>query len=100
MRLVAKEGRGVIVLIREPLATSLSDAVRSRASVAEPGAHAGGEGRGATNELRDYGVGAQILLDLGLRKMTLLSNRKKTIVGLEGYGLSVAGERPIPLDIS
>jgi 3,4-dihydroxy 2-butanone 4-phosphate synthase/GTP cyclohydrolase II len=32
--------------------------------------------------------------------MTLLSNRKKTIVGLEGYGLSVEGERPIPLDIS
>jgi 3,4-dihydroxy 2-butanone 4-phosphate synthase/GTP cyclohydrolase II len=100
MRLIAQEGRGVIVLIREPLATSLSDAVRSRAALTEAGAHPGSEARGGANELRDYGVGAQILLDLGVRKMTLLSNRKKTIVGLEGYGLSVEGERPIPLDIS
>ncbi len=51
-------------------------------------------------ELRDYGVGAQILLDLGVRKMTLLSNHKKTIVGLEGYGLTVEGQQAIPLDIS
>jgi 3,4-dihydroxy 2-butanone 4-phosphate synthase/GTP cyclohydrolase II len=45
-------------------------------------------------------VGAQILLDLGVRKMTLLSNHKKTIVGLEGYGLTVEGQQAIPLDIS
>ncbi|WP_423227989.1 GTP cyclohydrolase II, partial [Sabulibacter ruber] len=48
-------------------------------------------------ELRDYGIGAQILLDLGVRKMILLTNRNKAIVGLEGYGLTVMGRRPIPL---
>ena len=42
-------------------------------------------------------MGAQILLDLGVRRMILLSNRKKTIIGLDGYGLSVVGERPIPV---
>ena len=46
-------------------------------------------------ELRDYGVGAQILFDLGVRDMILLSNTHRTIVGLEGYGLTVVGERPI-----
>jgi 3,4-dihydroxy 2-butanone 4-phosphate synthase/GTP cyclohydrolase II len=88
---IAREGRGVIVLIREPLPTSLSDTVRSRVG-ARPV-----DGNFAPTELRDYGVGAQILLDLGVRRMILLSNRKKTIVGLDGYGLSVIGERPIPL---
>jgi 3,4-dihydroxy 2-butanone 4-phosphate synthase / GTP cyclohydrolase II len=46
-------------------------------------------------ELRNYGVGAQILLDLGIRDMVLLSNTRRTIVGLEGYGLAVVGQRPI-----
>ena len=40
-------------------------------------------------DLRDYGVGAQILLDLGIRKMRLLTNNPRKIVGLEGYGLEV-----------
>ena len=47
-------------------------------------------------ELRDYGVGAQILLDLGVREMELLSNHDKTVIGLEGYGLTITGRRPIP----
>jgi len=46
--------------------------------------------------LRNYGVGAQILLDLGIKEMILLSNTSRTIVGLEGYGLTVAGQKPIP----
>jgi len=92
MRLIEREGRGVVVLIREPLATSLSDAVRRRAGAEVPAK--------SRAELRDYGVGAQILLDLGVRRMILLSNHKKTIVGLEGYGLTVEGEQAIPLDVS
>jgi 3,4-dihydroxy 2-butanone 4-phosphate synthase/GTP cyclohydrolase II len=100
MRLISKEGRGVIVLIREPLATSLSDSVRGRAGMLEPPRPSATERAGSPSELRDYGVGAQILLDLGVRNMILLSNRHKTIVGLEGYGLTVEGERAIPLDIS
>ena len=44
---------------------------------------------------RDYGVGAQILLDLGVREMILLSNTQHTIIGLEGYGLKVVEQKPI-----
>ncbi len=86
MRMIAELDRGVVVLIREPRPTSLSDRVRARIGKTE---HLSGE-------LRDYGVGAQILLDLGIRDMILLSNTKRTIVGLEGYGLTVVDQRPIP----
>ena len=86
MRLIDEAGRGVIVLIREPSATRLSDLVNARLR---------GEVE-AVSGLRDYGVGAQILLDLGVKDMILLSNTKRTIVGLEGYALSVVEQRPIP----
>ncbi|MBK1697931.1 3,4-dihydroxy-2-butanone-4-phosphate synthase [Rhodovibrio salinarum] len=87
MRMIAEEGRGVIVLIREPTATALSDRLRARKGDASSG---GGE-------LRDYGVGAQILLDLGVSDMVLLSNSHRTVVGLqEGYGLRIVDQRPIP----
>jgi 3,4-dihydroxy 2-butanone 4-phosphate synthase/GTP cyclohydrolase II len=46
-------------------------------------------------DLRDYGVGAQILVDLGVRKMRIMTNNPKKIVGLEGYGLHVTGRVPI-----
>jgi 3,4-dihydroxy 2-butanone 4-phosphate synthase / GTP cyclohydrolase II len=89
---IGRAGRGVVVLIREPLPTSLSDSVQRRIGTAAPAKN------GKPTELRDYGVGAQILLDLGVRRMILLSNRKKIIIGLDGYGLSIDGQRPIPLD--
>ncbi len=90
---IGRVGRGVVVLIREPLPTSLSDSVQRRIAAAQP------QGKsGAPTELRDYGVGAQILLDLGVRRMVLLTNRKKIVIGLDGYGLSIDGQRPIPLD--
>jgi 3,4-dihydroxy 2-butanone 4-phosphate synthase/GTP cyclohydrolase II len=85
MRSIAAAGRGVVVLIREPLPTSLSDRVRARIDGTKPSA-----------ELRDYGIGAQILLDLGVRDMILLSNTQRTIIGLEGYGLTVVEQRPVP----
>ena len=46
-------------------------------------------------DLREYGIGAQILLDLGVRKMRLMTNNPKKIVGLEGYGLEVVERVPI-----
>jgi len=46
-------------------------------------------------ELRDYGVGAMILTELGVQDMILLTNTHHTLVGLDGYGLSIVGERPI-----
>ncbi|MBI4183769.1 MAG: 3,4-dihydroxy-2-butanone-4-phosphate synthase [Proteobacteria bacterium] len=91
MRVIGAAGRGVVVLIREPRATSLTDHVRQVVGAAgkegQPGRPAG--------ELRDYGVGAQILLDLGVRDMILLTNSKRTIIGLDGYGLTVVDRRPI-----
>jgi len=85
MEAIGREGRGVVVLIREPVSNSWSD----RVPVLMDAKTIGGA------ELRNYGVGAQILLDLGVRDMILLSNTTRTIVGLEGYGLAVVGQRPI-----
>lgn len=48
-------------------------------------------------DLRDYGIGAQILVDLGVRKMRLMTNNPKKIVGLEGYGLKVTERVPVEL---
>ena len=50
---------------------------------------------GFAPELRDYGIGAQILADIGVRKMRFLTNNPKKIVGLEGYGLQIVEVVPI-----
>ena len=89
LRGLGEAGRGVVVLIREPYRAALSDRVRAKIEIA------GGNKDAGRGQLRDYGVGAQILLDLGVRDMVLLSNTKRTIIGLEGYGLSVVEQRPI-----
>jgi 3,4-dihydroxy 2-butanone 4-phosphate synthase/GTP cyclohydrolase II len=87
MRLIASEGRGIVVIIREPAKDSLSRSVRER----EGDAHSV-----PIHELRQYGVGAQILFDLGARNIILLSNTKRTVVGLDGYGITLVGQQPIP----
>jgi 3,4-dihydroxy 2-butanone 4-phosphate synthase/GTP cyclohydrolase II len=83
MQAIGKAGSGVVVLLREPIPTALSDRVRERT------------GEQAPQELRDYGIGAQILLDLGVNEMLLLSNSKRSVIGLEGYGLTITGYQPI-----
>jgi len=87
MRMIDAAGRGVLVVIREPSPTSLSDGIKARCGAAEK----------SYGELREYGVGAQILLDLGVENMIVLSNTQRNLVGLDGYGLKVVEERPIPL---
>ncbi len=78
MHRITQESRGVIVLINDPRPNAISE----RLSTVSP--H-----RRPDPRMRDYGVGAQILIDLGVRDMILLSDRAQTLVGLEGYGLNV-----------
>ena len=84
MEVIGAEGQGVIVLIREAEQANLSARVRARLS-------------GDTGEERlvDYGVGAQILLDLGVEDMILLSNTHRHIIALDGYGLRVVEQRAL-----
>ena len=96
MRIIAEEGTGVIVLIREPMLRRelaedrLSEESEARLKLPET------DLEGTSNaRLRNYGVGAQILLDLGVHSMTLLTNGQVNIPALKGYGLTVAGTRPI-----
>ncbi|MCW9033823.1 MAG: 3,4-dihydroxy-2-butanone-4-phosphate synthase [Rhodospirillales bacterium] len=84
MRMISETG-GVLVLIREPRATTLSDTLTTME----------GKTAGPQGALRDYGIGAQIIRDLGVKNMTLLTNTKRNIVGLEGYGLRVVGQKRI-----
>ena len=84
MTQIDEAGRGVVVLIRESRNTVVSERIRDLVA-----------GRTAAPTLRDYGIGAQILTDLGVKDMILLSNHKRTIVGLEGYGLNVVEQRAI-----
>jgi 3,4-dihydroxy 2-butanone 4-phosphate synthase/GTP cyclohydrolase II len=84
MRQIAAAGRGVVVLIRETRGNAISERIRDLAA-----------GKRAEPALRDYGIGAQILNDLGVKDMILLSNHKRTIIGLDGYGLNVVEQRGI-----
>tara|TARA_R110002096_G_scaffold148292_2_gene308887 strand:- start:915 stop:2120 length:1206 start_codon:yes stop_codon:yes gene_type:complete len=87
MELIGKEGRGVIVVIRETRSTVLSERLKDELREKKD---RGGQ------FLRDYGIGAQILQDLGVSDMILLSNTERHIVGLEGYGLKVVETRAVP----
>ncbi|MBH68314.1 MAG: 3,4-dihydroxy-2-butanone-4-phosphate synthase [Rhodospirillaceae bacterium] len=83
---ISEKGRGVVVLMREPTPSTLSEKLRQKMKSME-------EENITASELRDYGVGAQILLDLGIKEMVLLTDSERTVVGLEGYGLSITARR-------
>ena len=87
MEMIGETGRGVIVVIREARPTGLSDRIQTYRNAPDR----------PVNELRDYGVGAQILVDLGVRDIVLLSNSQRSIVGLEGFGLRIVETRAVPL---
>lgn len=103
LQTIGAEGRGVVVIIREPWAEKLSNQVRARHRMPTDPVAASSEvamspddGREtAPPALRDFGVGAQILSDLGVKEMVLLTNRARAIKGIEGFGLSVVDRRPI-----
>ena len=90
MRRIGREGRGVIVLIRDVrhgvIGERLNEMASGGAADDDPG----------EKRLLDYGIGAQILVDLGVQNMVLLSNSPTPrIVGLDGYNLNIVARRPL-----
>jgi len=84
MRMIDAAGRGVVVLLRDPRPDALSIRLKR------------GPSHAIAPEIRDYGIGAQILDDLGVKRIIRLSNNPRPLIGLEGYGLQVLETRPLP----
>jgi 3,4-dihydroxy 2-butanone 4-phosphate synthase/GTP cyclohydrolase II len=97
LRRIEEEGRGVVVYMKqEGRGIGLNNKIRAY-QLQERGMDTveANESLGFPPDLRDYGIGVQVLLDLGIRSMRLLTNNPKKIIGLQGYGLSVTEQVPI-----
>jgi 3,4-dihydroxy 2-butanone 4-phosphate synthase/GTP cyclohydrolase II len=90
MEIIGAEGAGLIVLLNRPAPDLFSKGLSLRAK--------GGITQREIDELRDYGVGAQILAELGVHDMVLLTNSRHSLIALDGYDLAVVGERAIVLE--
>lgn len=101
MAMMEKEGSGVLLYLRqEGRGIGLVNKLKAYKLQQEQGLDTvqANEELGFKADLRDYGIGAQMLVDLGIKKMKLLTNNPKKMIGLEGYGLSVVEQVPIEVE--
>lgn len=89
MTRIGEVGSGVVVLLSSPAPDLASRVIEARKTGREDSA-------GRRVELREYGIGAQILNDLGITRIILLTNRSHNLVALDGHGIAIEGEDPLP----
>ena len=100
LKQIEKEGKGVLVYMRqEGRGIGLVNKLKAYA-IQDTGLDTveANEKLGFAPDLRDYGIGAQILRDIGVEKMRIMTNNPRKLVGLEGYGLEITGRFPLEIE--
>lgn len=103
MKMIEQEGAGIVLYMRqEGRGIGLVNKLKAYCLQDDEGMDTveANHKLGFKSDLRDYGIGAQILRDLGVRKMAILTNNPKKIVGLEGYGIEVVARFPLEMEAS